>query len=395
MITMDIPTDLVYNPFDPGTSLDPHSLFRRMRDEAPLYYSEELDFYALSRFDDVERAFLNRDTFISRHGVTLGVLKSGVEIPPGTVLMEDPPSQTIHRSLLSRMFTQKRVSGLESEIRQLCADLLDPVVGSGGFDLIEVLGKQMPMRVISKLIGIPESDQEYVRDRFENLDMDDRMGEDMFSGAIFADYIEWRADHPSEDIMTQLMYAEFEDETGTTRRLTNEELLSYVNIVALAGNETTGRLIGWAGKLLSDHPDQRAILVEDRSLVPNAIDEIARFEPPPLQSCRYVVHDIELYGHTVTAGSIMALLMPSANRDERRHEDPDWFNVTRPIGHMMTFGWGPHYCLGQALARLEGRIALEELLARFPDWEVDWSRAEYDEASTELRGWKALPLVTT
>jgi cytochrome P450 len=394
MVTIEIPSDLVYDPFDPATSLDPHALFRRIRDEAPLYYDEALDFYALSRFEDVERGFVNRDVFISGRGVTLGILRTGMEIPPGTVLMEDPPSHSIHRSLLARMFTPKRVSALEPQIRQLCADLLDPVVGTGGFDLIDVLAKQMPMRVIGKLIGIPEADQEFVRDRLDDIDPEDRTEDDMLSGAVFADYIEWRADHPSDDIMTQLMNAEFEDETGTTRRLTRPELLAYVNIVALAGNETTARLIGWAGKLLADHPDQRRALVEDRSLVPNAIEEILRFEPPPLQSSRYVAKDIELYGHTVPAGSIIAFLIPAANRDPDHHADPDRFDVQRPPGGHFSFGFASHYCLGQALARLEARVALEELLARFPEWDVDASGAQYDTATPELRGWNVLPLVT-
>src|SRR5262249_7486598 len=147
-------------------------------------------------------------------GVTLGILKSGMEIPPGTVLMEDPPSHPRHRGLLARMFTPKRVSALEPEIRTLCVELLDPMVGSGGFDLAEVLAMQVPMRVIGKLIGIPESDQEFIRDRVDESNPDKRLGDELLSGAIFADYIEWRRDHPSDDIMTQLMYAEFEDETG-------------------------------------------------------------------------------------------------------------------------------------------------------------------------------------
>jgi cytochrome P450 len=383
-------SDLYYDPYDRDTALDPHPLFRRLREEAPLYYNEQLDFYALSRFSDVERAHVNRETFISGKGGTLQLLKSDFELPPGTVIFEDPPTHGIHRALLSRMFTPRRVAGLEGEIRQLCVSLLDPLVGAGRFDFIVDLGAIVPSRVIGMLVGIPEQDQLAVRDHFiRNHDPGNR-DRHVLDGNIFADYIDWRADHPSEDIMTQLMYAEFEDADGTTRRLTRQELLAYVNIVAAAGNDTTKRLIGWAAKVLADHPDQRRRLVEDRSLVPAAIEEILRFEPPPLQSCRFVSRDVEYYGHVVPEGSIMALLVCSANRDDRRFEDPDRFDIRRNPTQHFTFGFGAHYCLGQALARLEARVVLEEVLDRFPEWDIDWDGAQF--AHDDLRGWEALPV---
>ena len=217
---------------------------------------------------------------------------------------------------------------------------------------------------------------------------------EVFDGEIFAEYIDWRIDNPSDDVMTQLLFAEFEDETGTRRRLTREELLAYVNIVAAAGNDTTRRLITWTGKVLAEHPDQRQLLVDDPALVPNAIEEVLRYEPPPLQNCRYVARDVEWYGRTVPAGSALAMLVPSANRDERRFDDPDRFDVTRKPGTIFTFGFGAHYCLGQALARLQGRIALEEVLARFPEWDVDWDNAKFV-FDGDLRGWDSLPVLTS
>jgi cytochrome P450 len=388
-------SDLLYDPYDTETILNPHPLFRRMRDEAPLYYSELYDFYAISRFDDIERTLLNRDTFVSSKGVTLDMLKSNMKIPPGTVIFEDPPTHAIHRGLLSRVFTPRRVSGLEPDIRRLCTSLLDPLRDASGFDFVADFGSQVPMRVISMLLGIPESDQETVRDHFRgHRAADDRGEENPLTGGIFADYIDWRVEHPSDDIMTQLLYSEFDDENGTPRRLTRDELLAYVNIIAAAGNETTRILIGWTGKLLADHPDQRRLLVEDLSLIPSAIEEILRFEPNTLQNCRYVARDAEFCGRAVPAGNIMVSLTPSGNRDESHFDDPDRFDVRRKIDRHLSFGFGAHYCLGQALARLEGRIALEEVLKRFPAWDVNLSEAKFM-YYTDMRGYESLPVVTT
>ena len=385
-------SELVYDPYDHDTIFNPHALFRRLRDEAPLFYSEQYDFYAISRFEDIERTLVNREAFISRKGVTLDILKSGMEIPPGTLIFEDPPTHGIHRALLSRMFTPKRIGALEPEIRALCVRLLDPLVGAGGFDFVVDVGSEIPMRVISMLVGIPESDQETVRDHFQGQRADDKAFEaGSLSGAIFAEYIDWRVEHPSDDIMTQLLNAEFEDETGAPRRLTRDELLAYVNIVAAAGNETTRVLIGFMGKLLSENPDQRRLLVEDPTLVPNAVEEILRLEPNTLQNCRYVANDVEYHGQGVPAGSIMVTLTPSGNRDERHFVDADRLDVRRELDHHLAFGFGPHYCLGQALARLEARIVLEEVLRRFPEWDADLDNARFMYHS-DNRGYESLPV---
>jgi cytochrome P450 len=272
-------------------------------------------------------------------------------------------------------------------------------VGSGGFDFIRDLGAQMPMRTIGLLLGIPEQDQEAIRDsideglRLADGEAPDPTGKVDDSGKVFAEYIDWRADHPSDDLMTELLQAEFEDETGTTRRLTRPEILNYVGLIAAAGNETTTRLIGWTGKVLAEHPDQRAELVADRSLVPGAIEELLRFEAPSPVQARYVTQDVEHYGQVVPAGSAILLLNASANRDDRKFPDGDSFDIHRKIDHHLSFGYGIHFCLGAALARLEGRVALDEVLQRFPTWEVDWDGAVQARTST-VRGWEKLPVTT-
>jgi len=389
--------DLSYDPYDVEINADPYPVFRRLREEAPLYRNDAHGFYALSRFADVERGLADRETYISGRGAILEIIKADMEMPPGVIIFEDPPVHTVHRGLMSRVFTPKKMNALEPQIRDFCARSLDPLIGAGGFDFVRDLGAQMPMRVIGMLLGIPDQDQEAIRDRVD-ADLRTEPGKPMevsqdqlVTGAAFAQYVDWRAEHPSDDLMTQLLQAEFEDETGTTRRLTREEVLTYVNVVAGAGNETTTRLIGWAGKVLADHPDQRRELVEDRSLIPNAIEELLRYEPPAPHVARYVSRDVEHYGETVPGGSVMMFLVGAANRDDRRFEDGDRFDIHRDVGQHLTFGYGIHFCLGAALARLEGRIALDEVLKRFPEWDLDLDNAHLSPTST-VRGWEALPV---
>lgn len=386
-------SDLRYDPYDVELNIDPFPVFARLREEAPLYYNPDLDFYALSRYDDVNKALIDNETFISGRGALLEIIKSGMEIPPGTLIFEDPPIHTIHRNLLSRMFTPRKVAALEPQVREFTASCLDPLVGTGRFDFVNDLGEQMPMRVIGMLLGIPEDRQRQVTDHGEASLQREKV-DSFSSGEIFAEFIDWRTDHPSDDIMTDLLNAEFTDETGTLRRLHRDELLMYLTVVATAGAETTTRLIGWAGKTLAEHPDQRRALVENPALIPQAVEEILRFEPPALQIARYVARDVEYYGQTVPAGSAMLMLVGSANRDHHRFApDGDVFDIHREQKAHMTFGAGAHFCLGNALARLEGRIALEEVLKRFPTWEVDWAGA-VKSPSTAVRGWEALPTVT-
>ena len=392
-------TDVYYDPYDVEIDTDPYPVWKRLRDEAPLYYNATHDFYALSRFADVEKGLVDWDTYRSGKGSILELIKADIDLPPGIILFEDPPIHDVHRSVLSRVFTPKKMNDLEPKIREFCARSLDPLVGSGGFDFIADLGAQMPMRTIGYLLGIPESDQEAIRDVLdEGLHMEEGeipdFSEAAFGQDLFGEYIDWRVDHPSGDLMTELINAEFEDETGTRRTLTREEILTYVNLLAGAGNETTTRLIGWTGKVLADHPDQRREIVEDRGLIPQAIEELLRFEAPSPAQARLVTKDVEHHGHTVPAGSIMMLLNGSANHDERKFPDGDAFDIHRVIGHHLSFGYGIHFCLGAALARLEGRVALDEVLRRFPEWEVDQANAKQARTST-VRGWETLPVLTS
>jgi cytochrome P450 len=387
-----------FDPYDVDIAKDPYPTYRRLREEAPLYYNEKYDFYAVSRYADCDAGLPDWQTFSSARGAILELIKANIELPPGTLIFEDPPVHDIHRSLLVKVFTPRRVSALEPQVREYCRRCLDPLVGEERFDLIAALGAEMPSKVIGMLLGIPESDQAAIREYVDN-NLRTRAGEAMeiddsnfVSGDMFADYVDWRAKHPSNDLMTDLLNAEFDDENGVRRTLTRQEVLTYVTVVAGAGNETTTRLIGWMGSLLAEHPDQRADLVADPSLIPKAVEEVLRYQPPGPLVARYVTKDVELYGETVPAGSVMLFLLASANRDDRRFPDGDSFDIHRPVTQHLGFGYSVHYCMGAALARLEGRVALEELLARFPKWEVDRDGAKLGQTST-VRGWETLPIV--
>jgi cytochrome P450 len=391
--------DLYYDPFDFGIDDDPYPVWARMRDEAPLYYNEKYNFYALSRYDDVARALPDWETYRSGRGTTADILFSGIEVPPGILLFEDPPLHDLHRRLLSRVFTPRRMLAVEDLVRDFCARELDPLRDADGFDFVRDLGAIMPMRTIGYLLGIPEDGQQQIRDlNDKSITVADGSGDvspTIFQDAIamFAEYIEWRATHPSDDLMTELLNAEVEEQDGTRRPLERTEVLAYTAMIAGAGNETTARLIGFMGQLLGDHPDQRHELVADPSLIPSAVEETLRYEPPSPVQARYVARDIELYGHTVTEGSFMLLLNGSANRDASKFTDPDRYDIHRTGGHL-SFGQGLHFCLGSALARLEGRIAFEEVLRRWPDWEVDYDNATRARTSS-VRGWAQLPVKTS
>ena len=333
--------ELYYDPFDYDIDDDPYPVWKRMRAEAPLYFNDKYGFYALSRYDDVAQALPDWQTYRSGRGTTADILFSGLEVPPGILLFEDPPLHDLHRRLLSRVFTPRRMLAVESLVRDFCSRALDPLRDAEGFDFVADLGAIMPMRTIGYLLGIPEEGQQRIRDRNDTSITVGSQHEDtggvsatIFeeSIALFAEYIEWRATHPSDDLMTELLNAQVEEQDGSRRPLERTEVLAYTAMIAGAGNETTARLIGFMGQLLGEHPDQRRELAADPSLIPSAVEETLRYEPPSPVQARYVARDVELYGDTVAEGSYMLLLNGSANRDETRFTDPDRYDIHRKGG---------------------------------------------------------------
>jgi cytochrome P450 len=390
--------DVYYDPYDYAIDEHPHPVWKQMRDEAPVYYNDKYDFYALSRFDDVRSASMNWQTFRSGRGSVLELIRNPEMLElVRTILFMDPVEHDQLRSLVNRVFTPRRVALLESRIRELCAEYLDPFVGSGGFDYVQDFGAKLPMMVIGSMLGIPIEDQDDIRSfsdamlHREEGETDQDFTSTMALMQYFASAATLRRHHPRDDLMSDLVHAELTLEDGTTRPLDEGELMRFLNILSAAGNETVARLLSWAGATLARHPDQRRELVADPSLIPNCIEELLRYEAPSPVQARWVETDAEYHGTTIPAGSVALLLTGSAGHDERVYPDPERFDIHRTFEQQLSFGVGIHFCLGAALARLETRVALEETFKRFPTWDVDLDTAEMVRTST-VRGYHRLPI---
>ncbi len=388
-----------WDPFDEDLDRDPYPVWKQLRDQAPVYRNDRFDFWALSRFEDVESAHRDTATFSSAHGTVLERMgpQSGES---RMMIFLDPPDHTMLRRLVSRSFTPRRITGLDVRIREICADLLDPHIGGHGFDFVQDFGAQLPSRVISSLVGVPASEQERTRqlvDGMFHIEPGVGMVNDtsVTASLELAGYLmelvnERRAD-PCDDLISALVQAEVTDDDGVERRLTVKECTEFAILLYSAGTETVAKLLGNAAMVLALHPDQRAELVADSTLIPNAIEELLRFEPPsPIQG-RWTTRPVEVQGTVLPEGAKVLLLTGSAGRDEREFPDPDRFDIHRTMSSHVSFGYGVHFCIGAALARLEGRIGLEEVFRRFPSWGIVESGVERVNTST-VRGYRRVPV---
>jgi cytochrome P450 len=397
---MTTSTGISWDPFDTDLDTSPYETWRRMRDEAPVYRNDEYDFWAYSRFADVEAAHKDTATYSSAYGTVLESMGPAMS-NTGMMIFMDPPEHTRLRQLVSRAFTPRRITALEDRIREICAELLDPHVGAGGFDYLQDFGAILPSRVISDLVGVPREDQEAQRhliDQMFHIEPGVGMINDISATAsinlvvYLAGLLEEREHHPQDDMLTALVQAEVTEDV-VTPRLTRDEAASFAMLLFTAGTETVARLLGNAAVELAAHPDQRADLTANAEVVPNAVEELLRYEAPSPVQGRWTMADVELHGTRIPAGSKVLLLTGAAGRDERAFPDPDRFDVRRSFQHHVSFGYGIHFCVGAALARMEGRIALEETLRRFPTWEVDHDSARRLHTST-VRGWAEVPITT-
>jgi cytochrome P450 len=345
----------------------------------------------------VWNAYHDTTTFSSTHGVQLEQLDAPA--PFKMMIFMDPPEHDILRKIISRAFTPRRMAQLEDSIGALAARYLDPFVGTAGFDYVADFGALLPPMVIGEMLGVPEAERNEIR-----LLTDDMMhieegatgpsDEAIAAGAktyeYYAAMIAERRAAPRDDLVSALLDAEL-DSGGSRRTLTEEEILSFIMLLNGAGIETVARLLSWAAVTLARNPDQREILAADPSLIPNAIEELLRYEAPSPVNGRWVTRPVTLHGVTIPAESKILMLNGSANRDPREFRDPDRFDVRRTMERHISFGFGPHFCLGAALARLEGRVALAGTLARFPRWEIDEGELVMVRTST-VRGFSSVPV---
>lgn len=383
---------LSFNPFDYEMHENPYPTYERLREEAPCYHNEQMGFWVLSRFDDVLEGYRDWEDFTSTKGVALEEV--GTASAPSMIGM-DPPLQTKLRKLVVRAFNPKRVGELEPRIRSLTTGFLDEIVERGECDLIERFAALLPSDVISTLLGAPSEDHNSLRIWTENL-MHREDGVSAIPPAAneaskhlieyFARLITTKRKQPGDDLVSGLIEADLE-----ARRLTDREILGFCFLLISGGNETTEKLIANTIHQLSRHPDQRERIVANTKLIPGAIEESLRFRSPTQYMVRATTRDVERHGRTIPAGERVVLLIGAANHDPRRFEDPGRFDIDRVMAQHLAFGFGVHFCLGARLARLEARIAMEEIHRRMPDYRVEESGVSVVHAGN-VAGLATLPI---
>lgn len=387
-------TAVRYDPFSYEIHDDPYPIYRRLRDEAPAYFDAAHGFWALSRYDDVRRALHDHETYCSGQGFLLEDIDD-FALP--MLLGMDPPDHGRLRGTISRALTPRRVAMLEEPVRRQCRKLIDAVAPAGRAELIGDFAGLLPMWVIARLLGVPAGDQNELRrlaDVMVHRDDGTRgvpaAGKDA-AGRIYAYFEQLLAERRTsdgDDLLSLLLTAERAGE------ISHLEIVGFCFLLIIAGNETTTKLLGNLADQLTRHPLVQRRLVAEPTLIANAVEEMLRYDTSTHMMARTLTRDLELHGRRMEAGRKIALLLASANRDERHWRDPDVFDVGRDTADHVAFGFGVHFCLGAALARLEARVALEELLARLPDFAVD--RAGLVRVhSGNVRGYSAVPIVFT
>jgi cytochrome P450 len=388
-----------YSPYDPDVQHNPFPYYRWLRDEAPVYQNADVGFWALTRYDDVLRASMDPNHFVSGRGMTI----EGLDAREGNDILinKDEPEHTWHRRLVSRVFTPMAVAGQEAAIRATARDMIGRVRDTGRMDVIQDLSLALPVAVICEMLGIPESLRDGIHEcssRMLTMAFED--GRPVVSADAEAAGLELgmavygvvaeRIGAPGDDIISLLLASEVTDDAGNTWALTPEQVASRIVELTIAGHETTAKLIGNMVVALAWFPDERAKLVADPSLIPNAVEEGLRWDGPSHYQGRWVHEPVTLHDVTIPAESRVILLTGAASHDDREYEQPELFSVEREITRNLALGWGIHLCLGQALARLETRIAFEELLPTIPEWEL--ADGAVRAGSGQVRGHEHLPI---
>jgi cytochrome P450 len=386
-----------YNPFARETQINPYPVYQWLRDEAPVYHNPDVGFYALSRFDDVLQAHLDTRRFLSGHGVTIEDTGASVDL----LITKDEPEHTWHRKLVSRVFTPRAIADLEDAVRSVAVEALENARERGEMEVIGELSGYLPMAIIAEMLGLPVEIRARLRELSDRalarpdtgvaetppdaLEASQEMT--MLLLEVVADIVQ----HPGDDIASMLLQAQVTAGDGNQFSLTQEQVAVRLLELAFAGHETTAKLVANGVVALAWYPDQRAELVQHPELMAQAVEEMLRWDPPSHYQGRWVEEDVELHGMTIPADSRVILVTGAAQHDERVFEQPELFDLHRDVERHVGFGFGAHLCVGAALARLETRVAFEELLARYPSYEI--GEPIVRAYSSNVRGLARLPIV--
>jgi hypothetical protein len=386
---------LTYSPYDYAIHEDPYPTYARLRAEAPVFYNEELDFYAFSRHADVLAAFRDVDGYSNSFGVSLDPAAYGPNAHRAmSFLAMDPPRHTRMRSIVGKSFTPRRVAAMEDRIRELAVSHLADALDGGSFDFVADFAGRLPMDVISELVGVPSSERAEIRRLADLLvhreeGMDDVPPEGVHAAltlaGYYADMVSDRRAHERDDLTWSLLQAEIDGD-----RLTDDEVISFLFLLVVAGNETTTKLLSNAWYWGWRHPDQLAKPMDDPDRVPDWVEETLRYDTSTQMILRVTHHPVTVRGVDIAARQRVLLLIGSANRDEEVFEDADTYDLDRNTQNLISFGGGRHFCMGAALARMEARIALRELAARVRSYDIDPAGIERVH-SINVRGLAALP----
>jgi cytochrome P450 len=388
-------TPLTYSPYAYDTHEDPYPTYARLRAEAPVYRNEELDFWALSRHADVSAAFRDTSRLSNSNGVSLEPSATGPQAARTmSFLAMDPPRHGLLRALVSRGFTPRRVANLEPHILELTRLYLDPALEQGTFDFVTDFAGRLPMDVISEMIGVPAADRDEVRrladllvHRDEGVFDVPRAGMEaaLELAGYFAAMLTERRRHRTDDLTSALLDAELDG-----ARLGDDEIVSFLFLMVVAGNETTAKLLANAWYWAWRNPDQRSVVFDEPARIGDWVEETLRYDPSSQMVARTATTDIELHDVRIPAGGRVLLLVGSANRDDDVFPDASRYDLDRDTSELVSFGVARHFCLGASLARLEARIVLAELLRRVEDYDVDPEGAKRVH-SVNVRGFESLP----
>lgn len=392
-----------FDPFSRDFFDDPYDTYADLREHAPCYYSEQYDFYALSRFDDVVAGHRDHATFSSTHGQTYEQLKSGEPAQMGSIIAMDPPEHTRYRKLVSRSFTPRSIGNYEGLVREIISGYLDPLMGRRQFDILEEFAAPFPVEIISTILGVPPEDRQQIRhwtDAMLHREEGSAMGSQasaeagMAQGMYLFQLSQQKRAEPADDMLSALIDAEVETEDGELTHLDDAEIAGLGTLLAAAGSETVTKLVGNAMVLFHRHPHQWAMVLDDPGVLANGVEEILRYWAPSQYQGRYSMVDSEWHGVTIPKHKPVFLITGAANRDPRRYDDPDKFDITRDPGLAVGLGHGLHVCLGAALARLESRVAIEEIARRWPAFEVNEEGLRRVQMSN-VAGYSSVPITVS